>query len=94
MTPEPDDARWPDRLLRLAEVCHRVGLGKTMIYEMIGEQRFPKPCKISPATSRWSEREIIAWIDRHKAARGHGVSPGQPSGPLANPAVARARGRP
>lgn len=52
----------PDRLLRLQEVKQRVGLGKTMIYALIAKGRFPKPRKITPATARWSEREIDAWI--------------------------------
>lgn len=56
--PEP-----PERFLKLAEVCRRVGLGKSMIYDMIKHGRFPRPYKISPFASRWSEREIIAWID-------------------------------
>jgi prophage regulatory protein len=56
------EAAPPDRLLRLVEVRHRVGLGKTMIYAMIGEGRFPKPYKITPAAARWSEREVEAWI--------------------------------
>jgi len=63
MTIEPDTAQ-PERLLRLAEVRHRVGLGKTMIYAMIGEGRFPKPYKITAAAARWSEREVEAWIER------------------------------
>jgi len=52
----------PLRLIRLAEVCQRVGLGKTMIYELIGNGRFPKPYKITPAAARWNEREIDDWI--------------------------------
>jgi len=52
-----------DRLLRLPEVRKRVGLGKTMIYELIADGRFPKPYKITRAAARWSEREIDAWID-------------------------------
>lgn len=63
MTVEPDAAQ-PERLLRLAEVRHRVGLGKTMIYAMIGDGRFPKPYKITAAAARWSEREVEAWIER------------------------------
>ncbi|MFA6124270.1 MAG: AlpA family phage regulatory protein [Sphingomonas sp.] len=63
MTAEPDAAQ-PERLLRLAEVRHRVGLGKTMIYAMIGDGRFPKPYKITAAAARWSEREVEAWIER------------------------------
>lgn len=52
----------PERLIKLDEVCRRVGLGKSMIYAMIKEERFPKPYKLSPFASRWSEREIVAWI--------------------------------
>jgi prophage regulatory protein len=62
MITETETTPVPDRLLRLAEVRHRVGLGKTMIYAMIGEGRFPRPYKITPAAARWSEREVEAWI--------------------------------
>ena len=30
-----------DRLVKLPEVVRRVGLGKTMLYQMIGQGRFP-----------------------------------------------------
>lgn len=56
----------PERFIRLPEVCRRVGLGKSMIYDMIQKGRFPAPYKISPFASRWSEREIVAWIDEMK----------------------------
>lgn len=56
----------PERLIKLDEVCRRVGLGKTMIYAMIKDGKFPRPYKISPFASRWSEREIVAWIDDMK----------------------------
>ena len=56
-----------DRLLRLPEVCQRVGLGKTMIYDLMADGRFPKPYKITRAAARWSECEIEDWIDRVKA---------------------------
>lgn len=52
-----------ERLIKLDEVCRRVGLGKSMIYDMIKTNRFPAPYKISPFASRWSEQEIVAWID-------------------------------
>jgi prophage regulatory protein len=51
-----------ERLIKLDEVCRRVGLGKSMIYAMIKEGRFPAPYKISPFASRWSEIEVVAWI--------------------------------
>lgn len=62
----------PQRLIRLAEVSHRVGLGKTMIYAMIGDGRFPKPYKITPAAARWSEREIDDWVQCVTAKQSHG----------------------
>src|SRR3546814_15537556 len=58
-----DALEQPERFVKLPEVCRRVGLGKSMIYEMIREGRFPAPYKLSPFASRWSEREIVAWID-------------------------------
>ena len=56
----PDQA---DRFLKLDEVKRRVGLGKSMIYRLIQEGKFPAPYKLSPFVSRWSDREIVAWID-------------------------------
>ena len=61
MMSDPSDR--PERLIKLDEVCRRVGLGKTMIYAMIKGGRFPPPYKISAFASRWSEREVVAWID-------------------------------
>lgn len=56
----------PERLLPIGEVMHRVGIGKTMIYRLIGRGAFPRPYKLSPFAARWSEREIVDWIDRTK----------------------------
>ena len=60
MTP---DIPPPERFLKLDEVKRRAGLRKSMIYRLIQEGRFPAPYKLSPAAARWSERELIAWID-------------------------------
>lgn len=53
----------PDRFIKLDEVKRRVGLGKSMIYRLIQQGKFPAPYKLSPFASRWSEREVVAWID-------------------------------
>lgn len=53
----------PDRFVKLDEVKRRVGLGKSMIYRLIQEGKFPAPYKLSPLASRWSDREIVAWIE-------------------------------
>lgn len=52
----------PDRLLKLSEVMHRVGLGKTRIYELAAKGLFPAPLKIGGA-SRWSELAVDGWIN-------------------------------
>jgi prophage regulatory protein len=49
------------RILRLAEVSHRVGLKRARIYELIAEGRFPSQRKCGGA-SGWLESEISAWI--------------------------------
>ena len=56
----------PDRFLKLDEVKRRVGLGKSMIYRLIQERKFPPPYKLSAFASRWSNREVSAWIDKVK----------------------------
>ena len=57
------DQEIPERFVKLDEVCRRAGLGKTMIYALIKDGKFPPPYKISPFAARWSERELVAWID-------------------------------
>lgn len=56
----------PERFLKLEEVKRRVGLGKSMIYRLIQEGRFPAPYKVSQFASRWSDREVAGWIDEVK----------------------------
>lgn len=56
-------AEKPDRLIKLDEVKARVGLGKSMIYRLIQQGTFPAPYKVSPYASRWSDQEVIAWIN-------------------------------
>jgi prophage regulatory protein len=65
MSTEPEP---PDRFVKLDEVKRWVGLGKSMIYRLIQEGKFPAPYKLSPLASRWSDREIAAWIEDVKDA--------------------------
>ena len=52
----------PERLIKLEEVRQLVGLGKTTIYQMIADERFPAPYRVTPGAVRWSEHEIRVWI--------------------------------
>jgi prophage regulatory protein len=60
------EAELSDRFVKLDEVKRRVGLGKSMIYRLIQEGKFPAPYKLSPLASRWSDREIMSWIEAVK----------------------------
>ena len=54
--------RLRDRLLRLGEVQDTVGLGKTLIYRLIGLGNFPAPYKPVGTVARWSENEVHEWM--------------------------------
>lgn len=51
----------PERLLPLSEVESRSGFKSSFIYQLIKENKFPKPVKIGTA-SRWRESEVHQWI--------------------------------
>lgn len=50
------------RLIRLKEVQHRVGLGRSTIYQRMSEGRFPKSRSLGPKCAVWVEEEIEAWV--------------------------------
>lgn len=52
------------RLIRLAEVKHRVGLSRSTIYRWIAEGRFPRPKRLGNYIVAWEEKVINDWIDR------------------------------
>jgi len=65
-----DEEDAPERLIPLREVCARVSLGKSRIYQIIQAGDFPAPYKLSPGASRWSESEIVDWIEGVKRRAG------------------------
>lgn len=54
----------PLRILRLRQVCEVTGFGKSMIYQMEAETRFPKRIKIGTRAVGWIEGEVRAWLSR------------------------------
>jgi len=50
------------RLIRIKEVQHRVGLGRSTIYRWMGEGKFPKPVQLGGYAVAWAETEIEEWI--------------------------------
>ncbi|WP_109356274.1 AlpA family transcriptional regulator [Sphingorhabdus sp. EL138] len=52
----------PSRLIRLSEVQHRVGLGRSTIYDWMNKGKFPKAHSLSRYNVRWLESDIDEWI--------------------------------
>jgi prophage regulatory protein len=51
------------RVLRLKEVCKVTGFGRSFIYQLQAQQRFPHSIKIGERAVGWLESEVRQWID-------------------------------
>lgn len=65
----PPSASKPLRVLRLKDVCERTGLGRSMIYQMEFEERFPKRVNVGTRAVGWVESEIQDWLAKCVAKR-------------------------
>jgi prophage regulatory protein len=59
VAPEPKRVT---RLIRLKEVQHRVGLGRSTIYRWMAEGKFPKPVQLGGYAVAWAEDDLEGWI--------------------------------
>lgn len=57
------------RILRLPEVRRIVGLGRSMIYQLESEGKFPSRVRIGLRAVGWVDREIFEWIAKRLEAR-------------------------
>ena len=53
----------PVNLLRIRDVCARVGLCRTTIYDKMAAGSFPKPVYPAPGAPRWRSDTIAAYIE-------------------------------
>ena len=51
------------RMLKIAEVEQLVGLFRPSVYRRMKDSSFPKPKRLGPRASRWSENEVVAWLE-------------------------------
>jgi prophage regulatory protein len=59
------------RILRLREVCALTGLGRSFIYQLQAEGRFPQRIKLGARAVGWLEDEVQRWMaDRISESRG------------------------
>lgn len=72
MTVTENVAAWPGRLLKLEAVTEKVGTGRDTIYRLARAGKFPKPIKVGPFASRWSEVEVDQYLRERAALRDGG----------------------
>lgn len=51
-----------ERLLRISDVRHLTGLGRSTIYAKIKNEEFPQPVRVHGTCVAWKESEVGAWI--------------------------------
>ncbi|RIV87994.1 helix-turn-helix transcriptional regulator [Aurantiacibacter zhengii] len=60
--PVRDETDRPTRLIRIREVQHRVGLGRSTIYRWMAEGKFPKPVRLGSYAVAWNDADIENWV--------------------------------
>ena len=50
------------QILRLPQVCKVTGLGRSMIYQLEAERRFPSRVRIGLRAVGWIEWEVQTWL--------------------------------
>lgn len=66
-----DDARPPEggnveqKLLRRDDVCRRLGIGRTLLQDLVADKDsgFPRPVRVSRGRVAWLTAEIDAWAE-------------------------------
>lgn len=51
-----------EKILRLRPMLSRTGLSRSMAYDLMAKERFPKPISLGARAVGWLESEIDAWI--------------------------------
>jgi prophage regulatory protein len=59
--PSLEASRTP-RVLRLKEVCRMICLGRSFIYQLQGENRFPRRIKIGKRAVGWLDDDVRKWL--------------------------------
>ncbi len=60
--PEPTDKPKSQKILRLAQVKEVTGLGRSCIYQLQAEKKFPQRIKIGERAVGWIESEVQQWV--------------------------------
>lgn len=55
-----------DKLMGAAEVCERLGIGRTRLRELMRRPTFPQPLKKLTAGYVWDGDQVERWIAEHR----------------------------
>lgn len=53
---------FPEKAIRLREVCSRIGMSRTHVYRLVGRGLFPAPVRLSERVSVWREADVNGWL--------------------------------
>lgn len=67
----------PRTILRIDDVLRRSGLKRTMLYDLVRKEKFPKQVSLGARAVGWYEEQVEEWIKGRTAAGGNQVSRGQ-----------------
>lgn len=67
-------ARWPRHidtvtplLLRMPTVMRMTGLGRSTIYRLVAERKFPSPVRLGPRAVAWRRSDLDQWSESRPA---------------------------
>jgi len=55
---------FPEKAIRLREVCSRIGMSRTHLYRLVGRGLFPAPVRLSERVSVWREADVNGWLQQ------------------------------
>lgn len=58
----------PRRVLRIADVCDRVGLSSTTVWRLQRAGRFPPPVRLTDQAVGWRESDVEDWLANRPVA--------------------------
>lgn len=54
--------------LRMSSLVRVTGLGRSTIYRLIADQKFPSPVRLGPRAVAWRQSEIDKWSETRQIA--------------------------
>ena len=66
----PTTSHVPARLLRIRGIERYTGLSRSTLYRLIRAGDFPRPVRLTRATSAWVVAEVDRWLDQRLATSG------------------------